>query len=75
MRRLVKVVVYKEQYRITIPKELSEAKKWKAGTRLRFVELQDGSILLKEIKEIEGASGRVSDRVSGRGRAKYARKK
>jgi len=48
---LVKVVAYKGQYRITIPKELAEVKRWKPGTRLRFVELPDGSIVLKEIEE------------------------
>jgi AbrB family looped-hinge helix DNA binding protein len=48
---LVKVVAYKGQYRITIPKELAEVKEWEPGTRLRFIELPDGSILLKKIEE------------------------
>jgi len=48
---LVKVSAYKGQYRITIPKELAEFRKWKPGTRLRFLELPDGSVVLKEIKE------------------------
>ncbi len=49
---MVKVVAYKEQYRITIPKELAEAKNWKPGTRLRFVEAPDGTIILKEVEEV-----------------------
>lgn len=44
---MVKVVAYNSQYRITIPKDLVEAKGWTPGTRLRFVELPDGSIILK----------------------------
>lgn len=48
---MVKIVQYKGQYRITIPKELILSKKWKAGTRLRFVEDLDGNIYLKEIEE------------------------
>ena len=48
---MVKVVAYKGQYRITIPKELAEEKGWKPGTKLRFVEAPDGTIILKEIKE------------------------
>ena len=50
---MVKVVAYGGQYRITIPKELAEIKGWEAGTRLRFVEQQDGSVILKEIKETD----------------------
>ncbi|MBI3036432.1 AbrB/MazE/SpoVT family DNA-binding domain-containing protein [Candidatus Woesearchaeota archaeon] len=48
---MVKVVAFKGQYRITIPKELAEFKGWKPGMRLRFVELPDGTVVLKEIKE------------------------
>jgi len=48
---MVKVVAYKQQYRITIPKELAEVKGWKPGTILRFIEAPDGTIILKEIKE------------------------
>lgn len=47
----MRVVAYKGQYRITIPKDLVEAKGWKAGTRLRFVEDAKGDVSLKEIKE------------------------
>lgn len=46
-------MAYKGQYRITIPKDLAEAKRWKPGTRLRFVELADGSAVLKEFEEAE----------------------
>lgn len=47
----MKVVAYKGQYRITIPKEIAEDKDWGPGTVLRFVELSDGSIVLKEVKK------------------------
>ena len=47
----MRVVAYKGQYRITIPKDLAEAKGWKPGTKLRFVEDTDGNIILKELKE------------------------
>ncbi|MBI2576639.1 AbrB/MazE/SpoVT family DNA-binding domain-containing protein [Candidatus Woesearchaeota archaeon] len=46
---MVKVVVNNSQYKITIPKELAEAKGWKKSTRLRFIETPDGSIILKEM--------------------------
>jgi len=45
----VKIVVNCGQYKITIPKELAEAKGWRAGTKLRFVEDLDGNVVLKEI--------------------------
>lgn len=45
-----KVVVYKGQYKITIPKELAEAKGWTSETRLRFVEDTNGNIILKEVR-------------------------
>ena len=48
---MVKVVVNNGQYKITIPKELAEAKRWSTSTRLRFIETPDGTILLKEIPE------------------------
>ena len=47
----MRVVSYKDQYRVTIPKDLAEEKGWKAGTKLRFVEDVNGNIILKEIKE------------------------
>ena len=47
---MVKVVVNNGQYKITIPKELALAKGWNSKTILRFIEGQDGSITLKEIK-------------------------
>ena len=51
---MVKVVAYKGQYRITIPKELAEEKNWKPGTILRFVEAPDGSIILRVQEKPEG---------------------
>lgn len=47
---MVKVVVNNGQYKITIPKELALAKGWNKKTILRFVEDQDGNIILKEVK-------------------------
>lgn len=46
-----KVVVNNNQYKITIPKDLAEAKGWNSKTRLRFVEDLEGNVYLKEIKE------------------------
>ena len=43
----LKVVAYKGQYRITIPKELAEEKGWEPGTKIKFVERADGTIILK----------------------------
>ncbi len=64
---MVKVVGFKGQYRITIPKELAEFKGWKPGTRLRFVELPDGSVVLKEIKGVETeVSGRNEEQKKNR---------
>ena len=48
---MVKVVVNCGQYKITIPKDLAEAKGWKAGTKLRFVEDLDGNVFLKPMNE------------------------
>jgi len=55
---LVKVVAYKGQYRITIPKELAEEKNWSPGTKLRFIESPDGTIILKEIIKENGKKKR-----------------
>ena len=45
-----KVVVNEGQYKITIPKELAQAKGWGSHTVLRFVEDLEGNVVLKEIK-------------------------
>lgn len=47
---MVKVVVNNGQYKITIPKDLAEAKGWNSSTKLRFVETADGEIILREIE-------------------------
>ena len=47
---MVKVVVNKGQFRITIPKELAEAKGWNSKTRLRFIEDKENNVYLKEVK-------------------------
>ncbi len=43
----MKVVLNKNQYKITIPKELAEENGWGPGTKIRFVEDLDGRIFLK----------------------------
>jgi AbrB family looped-hinge helix DNA binding protein len=48
---MVKVVVNNGQYKITVPKDLAEAKGWKAGTRLRFVEDKDGNISIQVMEK------------------------
>ena len=45
-----KVVINNGQYKITIPKDLAEDKGWNRKTVLRFVEDQDGNVMLKEVK-------------------------
>jgi AbrB family looped-hinge helix DNA binding protein len=47
----LKVVAYKGQYRITIPKGIAEEKGWEPGTKIKFVERPDGTIILKKIGE------------------------
>ena len=47
----MRVIVNSGQYRITIPKELAEAKGWTSGTILRFVEDLEGNVFLKEFKK------------------------
>jgi bifunctional DNA-binding transcriptional regulator/antitoxin component of YhaV-PrlF toxin-antitoxin module len=48
---MVKVVINNGQYKLTIPKDLALAKGWKKGTKLRFVEDEEGNVSLKEIPE------------------------
>ena len=50
---MVKVVVNNSQYKITIPKELAESKGWTKKTRLRFIEIPDGTIILKEVQAVK----------------------
>ena len=47
---MVKVIVNNGQYKITLPKELALAKGWSKKTILRFVEDQEGNVMLKEVK-------------------------
>ena len=47
---MVKVVVNNGQFKITVPKELDLAKGWGKKTIQRFVEDQDGNVMLKEVK-------------------------
>jgi AbrB family looped-hinge helix DNA binding protein len=47
----MKIVEFGGQYRITIPKSIIEERKWKAGSKLKFVEDIDGNLFIKEIKK------------------------
>lgn len=54
--KIVKIVEFKEQYRITIPKDLVKSKGWNSKTELRFIEAPDGTITLKEIEKKKGGN-------------------
>ncbi len=63
---MVKVVVNNGQYKITIPKDLAEAKGWTSKTRLRFIEDAEGNVILREIPEMsKGKKTRVSAKKKG----------
>ena len=47
---MVKVVNNSGQYKITIPKDIVEAKGWSSETKLRFVEDLEGNISLRVIE-------------------------
>jgi len=49
----MKVVLNNGQYKLTIPKELAQAKGWKAGTVIRFIENTEGEVILREMKKVE----------------------
>ena len=55
----MKVVLNRGQYKITIPKELAEEKKWGPGTKIRFVEDLEGNILLK-VTELKPLTKKIS---------------
>lgn len=46
----MKIVEFKGQHRITLPKDLVKAKGWASKTELRFIETPDGTVILKEIE-------------------------
>ncbi|MBR9690228.1 AbrB/MazE/SpoVT family DNA-binding domain-containing protein [Candidatus Woesearchaeota archaeon] len=52
----MKLVDNNGQYKITIPKELAQAKGWEAGTQIRFVEDIEGNVHLKEMPKRKKAS-------------------
>ncbi len=52
---MVKVVLNNGQYKITLPKELAEAKGWGKGVVLRFVEDEEGNV---SIRPLESGRGR-----------------
>ena len=49
----MKVVLNNGQYKLTVPKELAQAKGWKAGTIIRFIETPEGDVILREMKKSE----------------------
>lgn len=46
----MKVVVNNGQYKVTIPKDLAQAKGWDKDTKVRFIENENGDIILREVK-------------------------
>ena len=54
---MVKLQESKKQLRITIPKDISIIKNWKKGTEVFFIINSDGTISLKDLKELK--SGRT----------------
>lgn len=46
----MKIVSFKGQYRVTLPKDLVEDKGWDKDTEVRFVEDEKGRVYLKVIK-------------------------
>lgn len=52
--RAVKIVEYKGQFRITLPKDLVHDKGWDKETELRFVEDEQGRVYLKPITPKRG---------------------
>ena len=55
---MVKVVVNNGQYKITIPKDIAEAKGWNSDTSLMVIMNSEGDIVLKEIPGKRGKSGK-----------------
>jgi AbrB family looped-hinge helix DNA binding protein len=53
----VKIVGFKGQYRITLPKDLVEDKGWSPGTQVRFIETPEGDIILKVVKKADKKGG------------------
>jgi len=58
---MVKVVLNNGQYKLTIPKELALAKGWGAKTILRFVETQNGDIILREMPQMTVGRARKNE--------------
>lgn len=65
----MKIVAFKGQYRITLPKDLVKDKGWDPGTELRFVEDEQGRIYLKPITAAPSTPSSASVRRKGGGRA------
>jgi len=54
----VKIVGFKGQYRITLPKDLVRDRGWDKGVELRFVEDEKGRVYLKELSPPQRGGGR-----------------
>lgn len=50
----MKIVEYKGQYRLTLPKDLVRDKGWDKDTELRFVEDENGRVYLKPLPKRGG---------------------
>lgn len=57
---MVKVINNQGQYKITIPKDIAEAKGWGSGTRLLVMLNAEGDIVLKEIPSKKRGIGGTS---------------
>jgi hypothetical protein len=48
--KLVNIINNRGQHKITIPKDIIEAKGWSSDTKIRFVEDVEGNIILRVIE-------------------------
>jgi len=48
---MVKVIVNKNQYKLTVPKDFALMHGWRAGTELVFFEDTNGNVRVKEVKK------------------------
>ncbi len=65
----VKIVAFKGQFRITLPKDLVRDKGWGTSTELRFVEDEQGRVYLKPMGPEQGAPVAQQKRTARRGGA------
>lgn len=48
---MVKLQKHKEQFRLTIPKDIVKLMGWNKGTEIVFIQDASGNLLIKEIKK------------------------